>query len=993
MKQLTLFFTFFLSVVLLSAQEGSVPDFNTLKQGDWFDLEFTDDLNSGNFLFTSDKKTDGIPVVNIVSNSNFEFNYFDESFAGELWNPDSLLKFTFKSTVIKREDKKVFISVKISRIQYSLMLKLYNKIAGCRYYDSYYPFITGKNDNQKDIYKVNTDSIVYAIDTKTGDIIGKEYFFTNDTVRFKRYFVKDGILSKQLNKTLKIEYFIATKELFKKTVSVYFKIWKHLYSDNDIKENPSSVWLFKKLQYVLEHVNGFKNIYVDKVNKSWFSVTKESTMPMVFYIYKYHFLSPKYLQGKVIRVTAASFALPPNVEIHCSLKNIDNKKDSVRLLMEDKTYKTPEVINDSMFLFKLFLKNPELARLNFNGKNITIALTPGDSLLLNINTKTYPKEVKIRGKGSAICNYIYERDTIRLRLIGQMMRIYGTHEISGFKNKIDSVRELHLNLLDKYKDSLSLFWQKKELKNINYWYINEFMSYNEFELFVNKRFHEKFKEVDVPWDKSFIETLNPSVDYLYHSEEHMRFILLYSKYKQKQLLSVNAALESIDLKEQYTLNKIIYSGYPMYLAMTYNLVTLLVQNSNSIEKVNDFYNEFISYCEDPLFVKVIKEVYENINSVQPGKNIKDIDLYFTDKLNLQKVATSYILFSVSDFKHTNVILSLLNPVFKKYGLNNVSIVIVRPYSQKQTDKLKTFKGDVSFYYSSQDSIVHDSKKLLTLKNEMILIRNDGVIISNRISDFEKTFSKLPNRPPAPDLTGYYKVIFTVFISVLFAVLITIFSIRFRNVRILKKEEAKRRLAELELKAIRSQMNPHFMFNSLNSIQNLINKNKIKEANLYLSRFANMMRMVLNNSDKPLVPLDEELRLIKTYLELEQLRIQFQYNINISGEITTEEEEIPGMLIQPFVENAVIHGVAPNRGGNITVDISKKDFRLKIEISDDGIGINERSAQKGNGKAMKMVEERIKILNSRNRIPLTVDVIDLKEAENGLGTKVIITIPV
>jgi sensor histidine kinase YesM len=550
-----------------------------------------------------------------------------------------------------------------------------------------------------------------------------------------------------------------------------------------------------------------------------------------------------------------------------------------------------------------------------------------------------------------------------------------------------------LSLFDKYKDKLPLFWQRSEQKNINYWYINEFMTYNELGLFFHKRFQKKFSEVAIPWDKPFTKTLNPSVDYLYSSEEHIKFILLYSKYRQKQLLSVNAALESIDLKEQYTLNKIIYSGYPMYLAMAYNLITILAHNSNSIEKVNEFYNEFISYCEDPLFVKSIKDVYENIDSIQPGKNITDIDLYFTDKLNLQNVATSYILFSVSDFKHTNVLLSMLNTVLQKYKFKNISVVIIKPYSLKQTDKLKNFTGAVRYYYSSKDSVAHDTKKLLTFKNEMMLIRNDGVIISNRVSDFEKTFSHLPQRPPTHDLTGYYKVIFIVFFSVLFAVLITIFSIRYRNVRILKREEAKRRLAELELKAIRSQMNPHFMFNSLNSIQNLINKNRIKEANLYLSRFANMMRMVLNNSDKPLVPLDEEIQLIKTYLELEQLRIQFNFNINISDELTPEEEEIPGMLIQPFVENAVIHGVAPNRGGNISVDILKNESRLKIEIVDDGIGINERSAQKGNGKAMKMVEERIKILNSRNRIPLTVDVIDLKETENGLGTKVIITIPV
>ena len=173
----------------------------------------------------------------------------------------------------------------------------------------------------------------------------------------------------------------------------------------------------------------------------------------------------------------------------------------------------------------------------------------------------------------------------------------------------------------------------------------------------------------------------------------------------------------------------------------------------------------------------------------------------------------------------------------------------------------------------------------------------------------------------------------------------------------------------------------------------MNKNKIEESNIYLSEFAEMMRLVLNNSEKQLVPLEEEIKLIQSYLELEKLRIPFEFEISIAPDIHPEEEEIPGMLIQPFVENAVLHGIVPQKGGEIKVTFTKINHKICCEITDNGMGISKRSQQRnGNGKAIKMMEERIKIVNAQTTEMLTFEIIDRNE-RNETGTMVRIEIPV
>ena len=124
---------------------------------------------------------------------------------------------------------------------------------------------------------------------------------------------------------------------------------------------------------------------------------------------------------------------------------------------------------------------------------------------------------------------------------------------------------------------------------------------------------------------------------------------------------------------------------------------------------------------------------------------------------------------------------------------------------------------------------------------------------------------------------------------------------FRNKNKQKQERNRRHIRELELRAIRSQMNPHFIFNALSSIQNLINRSANQEANKYLIDFSRLLRKVLATSEKKLVPLSDEIEQLQLYLKLEQLRFPFSYSLTVDNNIEPDAIEIPGMLIQPFVE--------------------------------------------------------------------------------------------
>jgi hypothetical protein len=213
-------------------------------------------------------------------------------------------------------------------------------------------------------------------------------------------------------------------------------------------------------------------------------------------------------------------------------------------------------------------------------------------------------------------------------------------------------------------------------------------------------------------------------------------------------------------------------------------------------------------------------------------------------------------------------------------------------------------------------------------------------------------------------------------------------------------EQSHRVTLSELKSLRAQMNPHFLFNALNSIQGVLMKRNFEEAQDYLGRFGKLMRTILDHADKSSISISEELDSITNYLEIEQLRAtQFQYKIEIDPDLDIYNQEIPAMIIQPFIENAIWHGFA-NKDGHYLLIVKFQltpDDTLLIEIRDNGIGRRNAMAQRSSthkSKGMQLVKERIDILNYKTEQKIALHIFDLEDGTGEpRGTSVRIIIPV
>ncbi len=213
----------------------------------------------------------------------------------------------------------------------------------------------------------------------------------------------------------------------------------------------------------------------------------------------------------------------------------------------------------------------------------------------------------------------------------------------------------------------------------------------------------------------------------------------------------------------------------------------------------------------------------------------------------------------------------------------------------------------------------------------------------------------------------------------------------------EKAQTERRIAELRLSALRAQMNPHFIFNAINSIQHFVLQNDSEQAYNYLAKFSRLIRLVLDQSQAETIPLEQELQMLNLYIELEQLRFErpFSYTIHVDPLLTEENIRIPGMLVQPFVENAIWHGLLPKKEGQALIRISftKKGKDIAIEIEDNGVGrkLSEQSKVDGTKRrsyGLQITEERLRLSESDNSGQPLINITDLKSPDGRpAGTRV------
>lgn len=219
----------------------------------------------------------------------------------------------------------------------------------------------------------------------------------------------------------------------------------------------------------------------------------------------------------------------------------------------------------------------------------------------------------------------------------------------------------------------------------------------------------------------------------------------------------------------------------------------------------------------------------------------------------------------------------------------------------------------------------------------------------------------------------------------------------------RKLRAEQRSVSMEQRLLRAQMNPHFIFNSLASIQNFVINENSDQASIYLSRFSQLVRNILDNSVEEYVPLEKEINTIENYLELQKVRYggKFDFKIIVDENLDQENMLIPPMLAQPFIENAIEHGIRHKAtSGHIEIRFRLKDGLIRVEVEDDGVGrekaheIESKQRTRHRSMATSLTRDRLNTLNKKMKKKIRMEIIDLKDhTGKGCGTRVEFGVPV
>ncbi len=413
------------------------------------------------------------------------------------------------------------------------------------------------------------------------------------------------------------------------------------------------------------------------------------------------------------------------------------------------------------------------------------------------------------------------------------------------------------------------------------------------------------------------------------------------------------------------------------------------------EKVADFYNKKSRYTEE---ISMRKNSLQELKKLDTPKSVaskfESGDTITTQRINY-KIANAYI----AQDKYNEAIPFLERSIVEADVEND--LVVQKDATRKLSEVYKE-KGDFTKALESYQSYVALVDSLYARKEQEILRANqfnrEIANAQNRLTGLEQERELSQSKY---DLALTEQELFQesnkrqqwIIYSLIFGLLLTVLAAFF-----FYRSNQQQKLANnlLALKSLRSQMNPHFIFNALNSVNNFIAKNDERSANRYLSNFSTLMRSVLENSEEDFIPLAKELEQLELYIELEHSRFKdkFDYHIHIDETIPIASYKIPPMLLQPYIENAIWHGLRyRDSKGVLEVFVDQKtESSISISITDNGIGrkksaaIKTENQRKQKSKGMGIIQKRVAILNDMYSDKVAINITDLET--DGSGTKVV-----
>ncbi len=366
---------------------------------------------------------------------------------------------------------------------------------------------------------------------------------------------------------------------------------------------------------------------------------------------------------------------------------------------------------------------------------------------------------------------------------------------------------------------------------------------------------------------------------------------------------------------------------------------------------------------------VFQPAFEQINNLAPKLSFEQINLFYENLLSNENTLTN-VEFS---YKQNHL-------GFKFNGINQLN-----PDGVKYRWKLKGLENNWS-PLSTNNEVNYTN---LNPGNYVFLVRacNENGVWTETPLQFKFVITN-----PWFRQTWFYT---TVILGVLLVLFLIYFGLTYRNrkkqERISNQLRLENELLEIQQMALRLQMNPHFIFNCLNSIQNLVSQNRNEDANFYIQKFSGLMRGMVDLTPKETIRLDQELKLLTNYLELEKLNRSnsFEYEIKIELVDQPDFYRIPPLLLQPFAENAIVHGFKGiDYTGKILIRVYDDKNQLKIDISDNGIGIssNELELPAERNSAIKITTQRLDLYNHKKG-----NWVNISRNEKGKGMAVILTL--
>ena len=417
------------------------------------------------------------------------------------------------------------------------------------------------------------------------------------------------------------------------------------------------------------------------------------------------------------------------------------------------------------------------------------------------------------------------------------------------------------------------------------------------------------------------------------------------------------------------------------------------------EKVADYYNQKNEYGAE---IELRKESLGELNNLPKKRAVSQQNISKADSITAQrinyKIANAYI----AQDKYDEAI-PYLKESIEQAGSDDD--VVVQKDATRKLSEVFEFKGEYAKAFETYRDYVALVDTLYIRKEQEIAratrFNREISAKQSRISGLEQerelSQSKYDLARTEQELVEETNkrqkwVIYSLILVMIFLGLATFFFYR-------SNQQQKLANNLLALKSLRSQMNPHFIFNALNSVNNYIAKSDERSANRYLSEFSTLMRSVLENSEEDFIPLTKEIELLRLYLKLEHSRFpeKFDFEVHISEATNVESFQIPPMLLQPYIENAIWHGLRyKEEKGFLHIDIEQRNANsVVITISDNGIGrkksaeLKTQNQRKQKSKGMGNIKKRIAILNDMYKDKLDVLISDLET--DGSGTKVVFTL--